>query len=117
MGVEQFNQTPHNGEPLTPSLSPSDGERVADRPGEGLASGLTLYHIWKRSNWSALTLTLPMNLVAADVSPLHLKPGKRESLLTSAATVQGFKARTLDRRILSPSDGGRDGVGTVPTHG
>jgi len=27
------------GQPLTPSLSPSDGERVADRPGEGNAGG------------------------------------------------------------------------------
>jgi NADH-quinone oxidoreductase subunit F len=27
------------GQPLTPALSPSDGERVADRPGEGKAGG------------------------------------------------------------------------------
>ena len=34
-----------------------------------------------------------MNLVAADVSPLHLKLQNSQSRLTSAATVQGFKAR------------------------
>ena len=35
---------------------------------------------------------LPINLVAADVSPLHLKLHNSQSRLTSAATVQGFKA-------------------------
>jgi hypothetical protein len=43
-----------------------------------------------------------MNLVAADVRRLRLLPLKNsQSLLTSAATVQGFKARIV-RRILTP---------------
>lgn len=33
------------GEPLTRSLPPSDGERVADRPGEGNSSGVTVVMI------------------------------------------------------------------------
>ena len=37
----------------------------------------------------------PVNLVAADVSPLHLSPSISQSQLTSAATVRGFKARLL----------------------
>jgi len=52
--------------------------------------------------------TLPLNLVAADASPLHLNPAKSQSRLTSAATVQEFKARWY-RGSLSPT-GGEDGV-------
>ena len=37
------------------------------------------------------TLALPMNFVAADVSPLHL-PKQCQSRLTSAATVQGHSS-------------------------
>ena len=53
-----------------------------------------------------------MNLVAADVSPLHLKSTGSQSRLTrlrmatprqaSAATVQGFNARIF-REILTPA--------------
>ena len=36
--------------PLTPSLSPSDGEKVAGRPGEGLASVLPIInHTWYKA--------------------------------------------------------------------
>jgi hypothetical protein len=37
--TDDFKKATH---PLTPSLSPSDGERVADRPGEGLARATVL---------------------------------------------------------------------------
>ena len=57
--------------------------------------------------------TFPMKRVAADVSPLHLNSGKSMSRLTSAATVQGFIARTLVGRILSSSDGERVAEGRV----
>jgi len=53
-----------------------------------------------------------MNLVAADVSPLHLDREGSLSRLTSA-TVQGFKARTWVGRNLSPSDGERAAKGRV----
>jgi S-adenosylmethionine:tRNA ribosyltransferase-isomerase len=59
---------------------------------------------------SAAASSLPMKLVAAPkafgVSPLHLNPAVSSSRLTSAATVQGFKAR-LDREILPPPARGR----------
>ena len=53
--------------------------------------------------------TLSMNLVAADVSPLHLKLQNYQSRLTSAATVQGFKAR-FHWGILSPPACGEGGA-------
>ncbi|HEU5072474.1 MAG TPA: valine--tRNA ligase [Verrucomicrobiae bacterium] len=37
--VEKGEAITKNARPLTPSLSPSDGERVADRPGEGKPGG------------------------------------------------------------------------------
>ncbi len=43
---------------------------------------------------------LTLNLVAADVSPLHLKSVESVSRLRSAATVEGFRARIL-RGILT----------------
>ena len=42
-----------------------------------------------------------VNLVAADVRRLHLFREISQSLLTSAATVQGLTARTAIRRILT----------------
>jgi len=48
--------------------------------------------------------TLPMNLVAADVSPLHLDRQGSLSRLTSAAKVLGFKGRTWLGRFLSPGE-------------
>lgn len=52
--------------------------------------------------------SLPMNLVAAGVSLLHLNSKGSQGRLTLAVTVQGFKARGLDRGSLSPGE--RDGV-------
>ena len=52
---------------------------------------------------------LPMNLVAADVSPLHLDREGSLSRLMSAAAVQGFKARTSVGKILTPSLAPSDG--------
>jgi hypothetical protein len=53
-----------------------------------LACTSRTYHITRRRHSS------PLNLVAADVRRLHLFREISQSLLTSAATVQGFKART-----------------------
>ena len=47
------------------------------------------------------TPNLPKNLVAADVSPLHLNSRSSQSRLTSA-TVQGFKARILRGNLTPP---------------
>jgi hypothetical protein len=49
-------------------------------------------------------VSLSMNLVAADVRRLiHIFGTGNQSLLTSAATVQGFNARTLALGILTPA--------------
>jgi len=42
---------------LTLFLSPSDGERVAARPGEGPRTTLGLHHFWKRAK-PATSITL-----------------------------------------------------------
>jgi hypothetical protein len=60
------------------------------------------------------TFALTMNPVAADVSPLHLNSTTSQSRLTSAATVQGFKAQTaLVGRSLSPGEGAGVRAGMV----
>ena len=50
--IEEFEPKGKSKTPLTPSLSPSDGERVADRPGEG----------WRRAAL-AKWITDPQNLL------------------------------------------------------
>src|SRR5436190_23083745 len=83
------------------SFSPQRGEG-GRRPDEGWEyARLRL----SRFDFTALPSALPVNLVAADVRRLHLFREISQSLLTSAATVQGFKARTAVRRILSPLRG------------
>jgi len=62
--------------------------------------------------WTFKALTRPsvarlMKLGAADVSPLHLESGKSPSRLTSAATVQRFKARMIRGNLSQPMGVGR----------
>ena len=77
------------GKPLTPSLSPSDGERVADRPGEGNATRPVRLSTQIRSpkQWTAET----PNLYRVEV---RLKRGK-EVLHTFS---QRFGFRTFEVR-------------------
>ncbi len=62
--------------------------------------------------WTFKALTRPsvarlMKLGAADVSPLHLESGKSQSRLTSAVTVQRFKARMMRGNLSQPMGVGR----------
>jgi pseudouridine synthase len=61
-----------------------------------------------------LSATLSMNLVAADVSPLHLILGKVRADSRRLLRFKGPKREPV-RRILSPSDGEKDGVRGTPT--
>ncbi len=94
------------GAPLTRSLSSSEGERVADRPGEGKASlaGLELLHddaleFLKRAprDWSdwKLVANLPYSVASPILVELAQMPGRPERLVV---TLQFEVARRLMAR-------------------
>ena len=54
--------------PLTPSLSPSDGERVAERPGEGIAFPTNFLRKKCQNQASRPVVRLVSKIVAAEVT-------------------------------------------------
>jgi adenine-specific DNA glycosylase len=71
-----------------------------------LWEGLGYYSRVRNLQKAAQQILASQSAVAADVSPLHLKAGRSQSRLTSAATVQRSKPRGV-LATRSPSDGER----------
>jgi A/G-specific adenine glycosylase len=80
-----------------------------------LWEGLGYYTRVRNMQKAAQQIIRSQSAAAADVSPLHLKVGRSQSRLMSAATVQCRKPRVV-LATLSPSDGERAGVRGFPAN-